>query len=165
MSDVTLFVEASTDLDVKLSGWGAVIAINGAVYSISGVVHQQPPLGTLTELEAVSLALTTAIGQGYIEKGDRVAIAMRSTAPLAVLRWVFPEAEFAGAVPIEMPKRLSKETREATSLTIIDEDAERMDLTISLMHVRSRVETVVAAEDAKKQRARAVEEHRPRRRR
>lgn len=165
MSSVTLFVEVSTDLETKRSGWGAVALVNGVPSVSGGILQDRPPTGTMAELSAVAAALARAVGTGCIKAHDHVTIAMRSTAPLAVLRWVFPEAEFAGVVAIEMPKRLGKQTREAESLIAIDDEAEKMSLKVSLMHVRQSQETVMANGSAKLFRAQAAEDAKKVRRR
>jgi hypothetical protein len=62
-------------------------------------------------------------------------LALRSTAALAVLRWVFPDAPFSGRVHVEPPKRLGQYIKDAQCLYDLDALVEARGLKIRLLHV------------------------------
>lgn len=149
----TIFIEGSLCLDTGAAGWGAVSQNHAG----SGTILCGPLKGefgtavTLMELAAVASAVEVAIDRGLIEH-KTLTLALRSTAALAVLRWVFPDAPFTGASMIDPPKRLKQFMREAPCLELLSNAVERAaGLKVCLCHCKPSPESRTAAGLARKQ--------------
>lgn len=132
-----VYVEASFCLQTGAAGWGACLAAErGDPLMANGeVLGEMHKMITMAELCAVRAAVEHFAGQKMLPPETEVTIAMRSTAALAVLRWVFPDAQFSGKVHVEPPKRLGQFIKDAQCLYDLHDVVEARQLKVRLMHV------------------------------
>lgn len=134
----TLYIEAVLCQATGAAGWGIEAVAQGRHWGLGGVLHFPCDKSqTIAELAAVDAALTSGCNRlplGW--EGSEVILAMRSTAALSVLRWVFPEAPCDGHLPVPMPKRISPATRGCRAVYDLSDAAERLHLRISLRHAQ-----------------------------
>lgn len=152
-----LYVEGSMCLKTGAAGWGAILKPEiGESRRSSGEVHRTfRGMITLMELSAVQLAVAHFAGARLIHRGMELNFALRSTAALAVLRWVFPDAPFSGEVHVEPPKRLGAHIKDAQCLYDLDEIVERLQLKVRLFHAGACYETGAASAAAREEMERA----------
>lgn len=142
-----LYVEGSLCMETGAAGWGCILEHGTARFAAGGAMSANfGGAVTLMELCAVreSVLSLSRFADPFMDDGQ-LTIAMRSTAAIAVLRWVFPDAPFTGAALVEPPKRLGKAMKDAQCLYDLHDDVERMGLRISLQHISEREQTVMAA--------------------
>jgi ribonuclease HI len=143
----TVYVEGSLCQHTGAAGWGAVVAVN----DVAAARLRGPLVGyfgtttLLMELAAVQHAFHELQREDLL--GERLTIAMRSTAALAILRWVFPDAKVYSAVEINGPVSLKKHIREFSPLYQLEEAAEKV--AISLAYVGPNPHSAQASEAAK----------------
>lgn len=146
---VVLYCEGSLCLQTGAAGWGAVLKAERGEVAMGGTLEPRD-VGSITrtELEAVSRALASAINQDLIGYEDKVVIAMRSAAPLAVLRWVFADADWEGA-EVQRPKKLKADMQNFAPLFDLSDDAERFTLSITLRNVAKNPYSLTAHDHAR----------------
>lgn len=130
-----LYVEGSLCLQTGASGWGALLQADTAYGSgtfsgcLSGSFGRSI---TMMELEAAQKAVATVVARGLARSA--LTLSMRSTAALAVLRWVFPDAPFDGSILVQKPKRLGIGTRDYQPLYDLHDQVERIGMRLSLRY-------------------------------
>lgn len=153
----TLYVEGSLCMRTSAAGWGSVLSTDEATFQSGGYLPDEfAGAVTLMELCAARAAITRILCGTH---GRALTIAMRSTAALAVLRWVFPDAPFSGAAEVCSPKRLKSGVKDAQCLYDIHDIVELTSARISLMHVTENEKTRLALGTARleMERARTVD--------
>lgn len=148
----TLYVETSMCQRSGIAGWGAVLE-TGEAPDVWTSLHGSPEgdfrgRTGLLELLAVQQAVQEVLGRRKVASG--LTVASRSTAVLAVLRWVFPEAPFAGELLVQAPKNLRRKVQEFEPLVDLHEDVERSGLALTIAHTGANGCTELAAALARK---------------
>lgn len=147
---ITLYVEGSLCSRSGAAGWGCTTDLGDAELHFSGfLANEFGTSTTLMELCAAARAFST-VAERYGLLGQPVTIAMRSTAALAVLRWVFPDAPFSGAV-VHPPKALKSAVKNAQCLYDLHDHAEALKAQINLALVTESRETRAALQLAREQ--------------
>lgn len=148
-----IFVEGSLCMQTGMAGWGAYFSSAGVDQSASGPFgHTFPGAVTQMELAAVNCAFHHYAGTGLLRRETQhVTLCLRSGGTMAVLRWVFPEADFEGHVFVHPPKRLQKNLRELPALYELHDLVEGLRLGVSLRLVRENESSARAAAWARAQ--------------
>lgn len=115
----------------SLSGWCATLVDGPIHYHWTGTHDVGHRLITLAELQS----LNDAVSRSAVSlKGADLIVATRSTAALAVLRWVFPDAPFSGACHVNAPKKLGAYIQDAQCLYDLEEMVSALGIRLSLRH-------------------------------
>jgi hypothetical protein len=153
MTGRTLYCEASLCHTTGILGWGAVLAFelpNSPKYEIFAAEETDlAGEATLAELYGLQRAVRAFMRHGRFFKNEPITIVMRSTAALAVLRWVFPDAPFTGDVTVEKPKRLHRKVTSSDAIFQLHAYVEEFSIRLSLRHVFSDAHSAKAAEMAR----------------
>lgn len=145
-----LYVEGSLCMETGQAGWGAMLSADDCNIIYSGVLAGNfEGAVVLMELHAVKEAV-----QAAAHPGAGVTIAMRSTAALAVLRWVFPEAPMVSG-EVEPPKRLKTRLKDAQCLYDLHDIVEKRGLKVSLGVAETNYITGSVAHEARSEMERA----------
>jgi ribonuclease HI len=130
----TLYVEISLCQSTGAGGWGAALEVDGRATTFGDSL---PDAGgsTVAELAAVEAAVGRLEASGKLQAGDTLEVALRSTAALSVLRWVFPEAQVRSAMEIHAPKKIAAATRALPAIYDLSDTIERLGVTVALRHV------------------------------
>lgn len=142
----TLYIEGSLCPRYGVAGWGASVFHLGQDY-LSGPLDGGYGGSTLMELAAVQAAVQAVVGRRMVSPGGKLVLCLRSTAALAVLSWVFAEAEIVGAV--DRPKRLRPHVQDFQPLYDLHDEVERLKLKVTLMLVTKGKESEAALEAAR----------------
>jgi hypothetical protein len=140
----TIYVEVSFCPQTRALGWGAVATFpNGPAFETSGAL----PTKALNVTEAELTALQAAVTRLLIQRGVRggLTIALRSTAAVAVLRWVFPDAPQGGHIQVQPPKKLGEAFTHLQALYDLEEDLTAAKVAVSLEVPPSNVYSTRAA--------------------
>lgn len=131
----TLYIEIS--LSGGAGAWGATFFAPNARPHVFGerLAAQEAAGTTVAELSATQAAVARLEASQRLLANDALEIAMRSTAALSVLRWVFPEAPVESAGPIHTPKKMASATKTLPALYDLHETVERLGLKVHLRHV------------------------------
>lgn len=145
-----LFVESSLCMGTGVAGWGAVFSNHdNPVYQLGGPLSGDfQGAVTLSELAAVGAAVGASIGRGLLGKDGELQLCLRSTACLAVLRWVFPDSPFTGEIEVRPPKRLGSQVKDAQCLYDLHDLLDKR-VHLSLAYTRARTESEIALEHAR----------------
>lgn len=146
---ITIYSESCFSPQTGAAGWAADMVGEGVHQLLHGPLPGQKAYGTtMASLVAVQVAVERAISQGLLLIDDDITIAMRSTAPIGILRWLFPEAVQKG-MPVPHPKKLGAEVKEFEALGLLREDVRRMKIRVTLEYVRKNSNCVRAQEAAR----------------
>lgn len=152
---ITLYVEGSLCMRTGAAGWGATLSTSQAYWAAGGFLDGDfQGAVVLMELCAVRQAVTH-MRHRLAAGPPQLTLAMRSTAALAVLRWVFPEAPCSGAAEIQPPRRLKAAVRDAQCLYDLHDITERLAISVSLQHVQDSGLTRLALDFARQEMERA----------
>lgn len=147
----TLYFEASVCHDTGAAGWGAVLLIGDALQQAAGGVCApdglSPTCATLTAARDAFQGMML----GRRAQGIEIAMATRSTAAIAVLRWAFPEAPHDGVIIVQRPKKLKADVRDFQPLYDLEEDVERSGVRLRLTLVGPSTNTELAARIARQE--------------
>lgn len=128
---VTLYAEAAMAHRVRRAGWGAVVSKDTTKLTMGGSVDRHRGLITVAELEAINAAAHRA----FLKRGDTLVIATRSTAAMAVLRWVFKDAPYSGSLTVQPPKSLSRSLQDAECIYELSDLVEDIGVSVQLQYV------------------------------
>lgn len=139
----TLYFEASVCPYTGVSGWGAVLEIGDSLEAApAGLCHFEGLSSTCASLAAAQAAFQAVARRNWT--GLELTLATRSTAAMAVLRWVFPDAAFDGVVDVHPPKKLKPEMKDFQPIYDLHEDVVRSGVRIRLELVAPSRNTTIA---------------------
>lgn len=135
--NVTIFADASHDVDKKVAGWGGWMIRNGLeARTAGGIVETGAQTSFEAEVRAIALAVQDALGAGYIHSGDRVMIQSDCKSALECLLFVVlgaidsPHPHGLSLTPV---KRLRRNVR--PPVDEVEEICRMYRLTLILRHV------------------------------
>lgn len=130
-----LHIDGSLCLDTGAAGWGAQLELDGRALPVLGGALFGDFGGAVTLMELAAVERAWRAAQPQMRPPQPLTLQLRSTAALAVLRWVFPAAPFSGQILVQPPKRLGRGVRDFQPLYDLHDAVEAAGLAIALQHV------------------------------
>lgn len=145
----TLYVEVSLCQRTGAVGWGSLlVGAGGLLISGGGVIESRRCNGsTVAELVAMERAVLASMP--FVGIGGSLRLATRSTAAMAVLRWVFPDRPQEGCLTVVPPKKLGDEFIDLDELFDMHDDIAVNKIDVILLMVGKSEETETAQKIAR----------------